>query len=96
MCRSLKRSTYAAVKILVELCSQLKAVNAKSAEINTHLSYCIFDFFYILKARHQKAVDLRLTSFYYLTQKPICKLRKIIICFQSQTLHFKILKPDSE
>ena len=69
MCRSLKRSTYAAVKILVELCSQLKAVNAKSAEINTHLSYCIFDFFYILKARRQKAADLRLTSFYNLAQK---------------------------
>ena len=61
MCRSLKRSTYAAVKIIVELCSQLKAVNAKSAEINTHLIYRIFDFFYILKARHRKAADLRLT-----------------------------------
>ena len=27
MCRSLKRSTYTAVKILAELCSKLQAVN---------------------------------------------------------------------
>ena len=46
MCRSLKRSTYTAVKYLPSFAA-IKAVNAESAEINAHLSYRIFDFFCI-------------------------------------------------